>query len=56
MSQPRNPANARHATQVRLPAELLDRIDEEARVRVLGRNRLIELLLRLALDHLPPLP
>lgn len=51
---PRNPDNARVSTTLRLPAELLDRLDAEAEARVLGRTKLVELLLRSGLDSLPP--
>lgn len=52
MSRPRNPNNARHAFQVRLPSELIDQLDREAEARFLGRNKLIELLLRDGLERL----
>jgi hypothetical protein len=38
---------------LRLDEDLLQRIDVEATQRVLSRNRLIELALTTALEHLP---
>lgn len=56
MSTPRNPANGRHQATFRIPGDLLERLDHEADVRVIGRSKLVELLLRDALDRLPPMP
>lgn len=55
MGQARNPANDRVSTSVRLPPDLLDRIDAEAKARIVGRSLLIENLLRFGLDQLPPI-
>lgn len=52
MANPRNPEKARHSTAVRLPADLLDRLDAEAEKRTLSRNKLIELMLAAGLARL----
>lgn len=49
---PRSPDRKRHSTTVRLPADLLDRLDSVAEDRVIGRGKLIELLIRRGLDQL----
>lgn len=54
MATPRNADNKRHSTALRLPADLLDALDTEATDRMLGRNKLVELLLRDALGRLHP--
>lgn len=56
MSTPRNPANDRHQATFRLPSDLLDRLDQEAARRVIGRSFLVEHLIRVALPTLPDLP
>jgi metal-responsive CopG/Arc/MetJ family transcriptional regulator len=55
MGNPRNPANERVSTSIRIPSDLLDEVDRVAAQRILGRARLIELLLRDGLDRLAAL-
>lgn len=56
MGAPRIPGSERVATALRLDPQLLDRIDAEARRRMVGRAVLVDFLLRAGLDHLPELP
>ena len=56
MGMPRNPKNKRIAVSFRLPPELVDEIDAQAAARVIGRNLLVDHLLRAGLDHLAPIP
>lgn len=41
-------------TRVRLRADQRDRLDQECERRILGRDALLEVLLDLAFEHLPP--
>ena len=50
---PRNPENPRVGTSFRLPVELVDALDQVADARMLGRSKLVELLLIDALARLP---
>lgn len=54
MATPRNPEKARHSTALRLPVDLLEALDAECEKRVIGRNRLVEHLIRDGLTRLPP--
>lgn len=56
MGMARNPANTRHVCTFRLPSDLVERLDSEAAARVLGRSKLVEMLLRRGLDSLDPAP
>lgn len=56
MGQQRNPDNDRHQATFRLPGDLLERLDHESERRVLGRSKLVEILLRDGLDRLPEAP
>lgn len=53
MAMPRNPANRRHAVALRLPPDLLEAIDAECERRLVGRNKLVEHLIRDGLTLLP---
>lgn len=51
---PRNPENERVTATFRCPPALLDRLTTEADKRVMGRSKLIELLLERGLAALSP--
>jgi hypothetical protein len=53
MGMPRNPDKARHAVSLRMPPDLLEALDAACDERVIGRNKLVEFLLRDGLRRLP---
>jgi hypothetical protein len=54
MAMPRNPHNGRITISTRLPVELVDSLDAVAEARIMGRSKLIELLLIDGLTRLDP--
>lgn len=54
MGMARNPDNARITVTLRLPVELVDSLDLVAEARILGRAKLVELLLMDGLQRLDP--